>query len=173
VNIQNGKILILNKDTPVHFWQMEPLIEQKTEMKEKPFNFTKHKIESKNVGSAENDYAVIINGGGRKEINWIRYWNHCSFLYSSLVNTYGYSEDHIYVLVSDGTNSADDRKQIINDKIVYDSSPLDLDGDGDNDIQYSATKANITQVFNTLQNILTPDDNLFIYTTDHGGQESG
>jgi len=48
-----------------------------------------------------------------------------------------------------------------------------LDGDGSNDIQYAATRANITQVFNTLRNRLTPADNLFIYTTDHGGQESG
>ena len=48
-----------------------------------------------------------------------------------------------------------------------------MDGDGSNDIQYAATRANITQVFNTLRNRLTPADNLFIYTTDHGGQESG
>ncbi|MEA2106298.1 MAG: C13 family peptidase [Bacteroidota bacterium] len=55
----------------------------------------------------------------------------------------------------------------------YDSSPLDLDGDGDDDIQFAATRANITSVFNTLADLINSDDNLFIYTTDHGGQESG
>ncbi len=170
VNAKNGKTMVLNKKLPPDFGQMEPLIEQKIEVKGKLFDFSKYQEKSKNICSAENDYAVIINGGGRKEINWVRYWNHCSALYSALINVYGYSDDHIYVLVSDGTNPANDRRHHDGS---YDSSPLDLDGDGDNDIQFSATRANITHVFNTLQNILTSDDNLFIYTTDHGAQESG
>ena len=91
-------------------------------------------------------------------------------MYSALIHVYGYREDHIFVLMSDGTNPAVDRHLITGG---YDSSPLDLDGDGDNDIQFAATRANITNVFNTLSELLDADDNLFIYTTDHGGQESG
>ena len=72
--------------------------------------------------------------------------------------------------MSDGTDPDDDRHHYNG---TYDSSPLDLNNDGSNDIEYSATKQNITTVFNTLQNILSPDDFLFIYTTDHGGQVSG
>lgn len=120
--------------------------------------------------SAIHNYAVIINGGGNAWSNWVRYWNDCSAIYSTLINVYGYPKDHIYVLISDGTNPEHDRHHYDGH---YDSSPLDLDGDGSNDIQYAATRANITQVFNTLRNRLTPADNLFIYTTDHGGQESG
>jgi hypothetical protein len=58
-----------------------------------------------------------------------------------LVNVYNYDKSHIYVLIADGTNPAIDRKRLNG---TYDSSPLDLDGDGTNDIQYAATKANIT-----------------------------
>lgn len=63
----------------------------------------------------------------------------------------------IYVLISDGTIQ---QMIDINIVVVSDSSPLDLDGDGDNDIQYSATKGNISTVFNTLSNILDKEDNL-------------
>ena len=75
----------------------------------------------------------------------------CSAIYSTLINVYGYPKDHIYVLISDGTNPEHDRHHYDGH---YDSSPLDLDGDGSNDIQYAATCANITQVFNTLRNRL-------------------
>ncbi len=98
--------------------------------------------------------------------NYERYWNDCSALYKVLKNYYGYSQDHIYVLMSDGTSPANDRH--LNNGL-YDSSPLDLDGDGINDIQYAATHSNLENVFNILSNVLTEEDNLFIFTTDHGG----
>jgi hypothetical protein len=79
-------------------------------------------------------------------------------------------DKQIYVLMSDGTSSGADRHHYDGS---YDSSPLDLDGDGDNDIQYSATRANITTVFNELASKMTRDSHLFIFTTDHGGFESG
>ena len=75
--------------------------------------------------------------------------------YSALIHVYGYLKNNIYVLISDGTDTAIDRH--LNNG-SYDSSPLDLDGDGLPDIQYSATKNSITTVFNTLANILTSND---------------
>jgi len=71
-----------------------------------------------------------------------------------------------YVLISDGTNSAIDRSDGSN-------SPLDLDGDGDNDTQFSATAANITAVFDILENNLDQDDILYIFTTNHGSSRDG
>ena len=116
-----------------------------------------------------NCYAVIISGGYDMANNWQRYWNDCSAIYSALVDVYNYEDDHIYTIMSDGTSTANDRRI----SGGYDSSPLDLDGDGDNDIQFSATRANITTVFNTLSGLLDSDDYLFIFVTDHGDQESG
>lgn len=93
--------------------------------------------------------------------NWQRYWNDCSAIYSALVDVYNYEDDHIYTIMSDGTNTANDRRI----SGGYDSSPLDLDGDGDNDIQFSATRANITTVFNTLSGLLDCNDGYFLVFT--------
>ncbi|MCF8360909.1 MAG: C13 family peptidase [Prolixibacteraceae bacterium] len=170
VNAKDGSVTVLNKNQPPKLSFMETLVEQTIETTGKLFDFSNYRSSGKNICSSANEYAIIINGGGDVDNNWERYWNHISAMYSALVDVYGYSDDHIYVLNSDGTNPANDRH--MNDG-TYMSSPLDLDGDGDTDIQFAATKANVTSVFNTLQGILTSNDNLFIYTTDHGGQESG
>ncbi len=167
VDSKSGKVIIKNKKLPPLI-DMKPLIEKKIYTKGKLFDLRSKK--TKNVSTATNDYAVIISGGGYREKNFERYWNDCSAIYKTLVNIYGYSDNHIYVLMSDGTSSGKDLH--MNDG-SYKSSPLDLDGDGDNDIQYSATKSNITKVFDKLKNTLTKKDNLFIYTTDHGYQVSG
>lgn len=111
------------------------------------------------------DYAVIISGGGNKHSNWIRYWNDCAVIYSTLVREYAYPKDHIFVLMADGTDPEADRRLYNN---TFDSSPLDLDGDGNPDIQYAATRENISKVFDHLGKTLTSNDNLFIYTMDHG-----
>ncbi len=111
-------------------------------------------------------YAFIISGGANQSNNHIRYWNDCAFIYRALVEYYGYADDHIRVCISDGTNPAIDRSDGTN-------SPADLDGDGDDDIEYPATFDYIEQVFGELATTMTAGDQLFIFTTDHGGQESG
>ncbi|MCR5247746.1 MAG: T9SS type A sorting domain-containing protein [Paludibacteraceae bacterium] len=121
---------------------------------------------------ANKCYAVIISGGADKYNNYPRYWNNCSMVYQMLRNIYGYKRENIYTLIADGKDSAPD----INLGTYYSpnvslSSPLDLDGDGNNDINYSATKSNIATVFNTLKNKMTASDELFIYTTDHGASD--
>jgi len=111
-------------------------------------------------------WAFIISGGADQSNNHIRYWNDCSSIYRTLRQYYGYPHDHIRVCISDGTNPAVDRSDGTN-------SPADLDADGTADTEYPATLQYIGQVFNQLAATLTADDQLFIYTTDHGGQESG
>ncbi|MHC1725302.1 MAG: C13 family peptidase [Syntrophobacteraceae bacterium] len=110
---------------------------------------------------AANRWAVIISGGYNQSSNHVRFWNDCSYFYRTL-KANGFSDDHIFVLMSDGTDPAIDRSDGTN-------SPLDLDSDGDNDIQYSATRANITAVFNNLQSQLGSEDILYIFTTGNGG----
>lgn len=110
--------------------------------------------------------AFIISGGANMSNNHIRYWNDCSFIYKALVNYYDYPDENIYVCISDGLDPAPDRSNGTN-------SPADLDGDGDDDIQYPATNEYIELVFNELAATLTSADQLFIFTTDHGGRESG
>lgn len=173
VDTRNGKISVQNTNYPptnLKEWKM--LTNFPVIPKGKKFSFIKEEKSTimKSGLIPPNCYAVIISGGANSYNNWERYWNDCSAIYSCLVNIYGYLDENIYVLISDGTNSGNDRH--LNDG-SYDSSPLDLDGDGDNDTQFSATRANIVSVFNTLSGILDSDDYLFIFSTDHGGQESG
>ncbi len=110
---------------------------------------------------AANRWAVIISGGYDQYNNYIRYWNDCSYFYRAL-RANGFLDDHIIVIYADGLDPAPDRSDGTD-------SPLDLDGDGDADIQYSATKANIATVFNNLKTQLGSEDILYIFTTDHGG----
>ena len=121
-----------------------------------------------NSTNQSHKYAVIINGGANAYNNHIRYWNNCSAIYKVLKNYYGYKDSDIFVLMSDGKSSSVDRNYGSVQKPKYDSSPLDLDGDGVGDIDYAATKSNITYVFNQLSKKITPEDNLFVFTTDHG-----
>lgn len=114
-------------------------------------------------------WAVIISGGGDKEHNYFRYWNDCADIYSMLTGIYGYSDDHIVVLMSDGTNTAEDRR-LYNG---YDSSPQDLNGDGIGDIDEKATISSIEATFTLLGNLVQPDDEVLIYTTDHGLSANG
>ncbi|MCE5243124.1 MAG: C13 family peptidase [Syntrophobacteraceae bacterium] len=109
-------------------------------------------------------YAVIINGGYDRSNNHVRYWNDISFLYKVLKNICGYKPANIYVLSGDGTNPAPDRPGGVN-------SSTDLDGDGRLDIDYSATRANIGLVFDKLAQRMDSNDFLFVFTTDHGGQD--
>ncbi len=111
-------------------------------------------------------YAIIISGGANQGNNHIRYWNDSSFIYKTLINYYGYDEDNVWVLISDGLNPAADRSDNTN-------SPPDLDGDGDDDTMYPATLAYVDQAFGELASVLTASDQLFIFTTDHGGSNGG
>jgi len=172
INKENGKLTVRKEKLPPSDMNEWSIITELPKIpKGKKFDFnTTMKSTLKSGLTPSNCYAVIISGGIDHTRNWERYWNDCSAIYSTLVNVYDYLDDHIYVLISDGTDPADDMQ--LND-FTFQSSPLDLDGDGDNDIQFSATSANITNVFNTISGILDSDDYLFIFSTDHGGQDSG
>ena len=116
-------------------------------------------------------YAVIISGGANMENNYSRYWNDCQYVYQRLTQTLGYDESHIYCLVADGTDPGIDMCYAydpLTNTFYYTSSPLDFDNDGDNDIQYSATKASISAVFNLLQAQSSSIDHLLVFVTDHG-----
>ena len=121
---------------------------------------------AKTTKSCNNAYALIISGGASSTSNYSRYWNDCSLFYQILVDVYGYDRNKIYVLMADGTNSSADLR--LSATGGYISSPLDLNGDGTNDIQRSATRDNISWAFDQLASRMTSNDNLFVFTTDHG-----
>jgi len=129
--------------------------------------------DSQGISLREHEYAVIISGGYNPKTNNARFWNDCAAIYKTLINEYHYKKENIFILISDGTDPADDRYLGKDGHFKYDSSPLDLDGDGVDDTQYAATREDISLVFNTLSQIMSNEDNLFIFITDHGNWHSG
>ena len=115
---------------------------------------------------SDTRYAVLMNGGHSQGSNHVRYWNDLSNIYITLTYTYEFPDDHIIVLCSDGLNPAPDQSNGQN-------SDPDLDGDGDDDIMYSAILSNVDMVFAELANTLTTRDKLFIFITDHGSSQGG
>lgn len=113
-----------------------------------------------------NRWAVLMSGGYAQYSNYPRYWNDLSNIYITLAWTYGFADDHIIVLCSDGTNPSPDQSNGQN------SNP-DLDGDGDGDIMYPCVLSMVDAVFDSLAGLLTADDLLFIFTTDHGSSNGG
>lgn len=126
----------------------------------------KNTITSPTKSSSDSRYAVLMNGGYDMGNNHIRYWNDLSNIYITLTEVYGYPDENIIVLCSDGLNPAPDQSNGQN------SNP-DLDGDGDNDIMYSCILSNVDMVFNDLANNLTNGNKLFVFTTDHGNTNGG
>lgn len=119
--------------------------------------------------TSPNKWAVIISGGISRQNNHIRFWNDCREAYVTLTQHLGYPTDHIFCLVSDGISPGYDRMYDANS---YDSSPLDFDGDGYVDINYSATKSNISTVFTTLGNLVSDGDEVVLFVADHGDRNN-
>lgn len=116
--------------------------------------------------STDPRYAVLMNGGYNQGNNHVRYWNDLSNIYIALNHVYGFTDENIIVLCSDGLDPTPDQSNGLN-------SDPDLDGDGDNDIIYSCVLSNVDMVFADLANNLTEKNELFIFTTDHGGSNGG
>lgn len=129
-----------------------------------------------------DSYAVLINGGYNVASGSPSYWNDLSAMYRALKSPlYGFTDSNIFVLSADGTSSGADVTVLTNYSSALHkyqssytaSSPLDLDGNGTVDIDYAATRANLSNVFTALGSTMTASDSLFVYTTDHGGTNGG
>jgi len=101
-----------------------------------------------------NSYAVLFSGGTKPARNFIRYWNDLKFMYSTLINEYGYAPEHIAVLYADGKQAKDPKTGKTDTQIP---------------VHYSATQANLETVFNLLKQTTTTQDFIFMFTTNHGG----
>lgn len=73
----------------------------------KPY-VAKAKLSDADKAIAQRTYAVILSGGYDKMSNHERYWNDCSFIYQTLINRYGVPKGHIYPIMADGNNPAED-----------------------------------------------------------------
>lgn len=122
-----------------------------------------------------NYYAVLISGGVSTNSNADRFWRDTAFFYYTLVHKYGYPKSNLYVLVADGTSPAIDHLNFnyTPPDSYLASTPVDFDNDGEPDITGEASPVNISNAFIELQARLTPQDQLLVFTTDHGAQTAG
>ncbi|MBU0519718.1 T9SS type A sorting domain-containing protein, partial [bacterium] len=111
-------------------------------------------------------WAILMNGGLNAWANYPRYWNDLANIYVTLNWVYGFADERIIVLCSDGLDPEPDQPN-------GESSPLDLDADGDDDIMLPCNYQSLVEVFDSLAAILTNEDLLFIFATDHGSTSGG
>lgn len=116
-------------------------------------------------------YAVLVNGGRNRLTNHERYWNDCAFLYRTLRQTYRVPKRNITVLMSDGGAPSEDMLRA--DERGFLSSPIDLDGDGQSDVDYPATEEALVSALFSLSRRLNVYDHLFLFIIDHGGTYGG
>jgi hypothetical protein len=123
--------------------------------------------------NCNNYYALLISGGTDPSKNYRRYWNDIAFMYVTLIE-YGYTADHIKVLMSDGPSTAADRCIATSGTTCTqtDDSPQNLDGIGGVESITPATKANVLTELRRQRTGLTDSNNLFIFTTGHGSGDS-
>ncbi len=111
---------------------------------------------------ATNCKALIISGGANQSNNHIRYYGDVQFIYLTLTQDYGYTNDDIIICFADGLNPAADNSNGLN-------SDPDLDGDGNDDFDYDATLGSVTSAMAEMATLAGPTDHVLFYTTDHGG----
>lgn len=110
-------------------------------------------------------HAIILNGGGSVISNHERYWNDCSFLYKTLVNSYSIPKYNIYPVMSNGMSWQADMIDV-DGNIVCKSH--DLDEDGIDEYIYSAESSDLNSILWELRYKMNPEDHLLIYVIDHG-----
>ncbi|MBQ9466281.1 MAG: hypothetical protein IJU62_04815 [Muribaculaceae bacterium] len=121
-----------------------------------------------NANDAQHIHVVLYNGGYNAANNYIRYWNNLSYIYKTLVNIYGVPKSNITVLSAGGRETAYDTNLSSYNSPSLIKQNLDLDNDSTIDINYDGTRESFTSVMDSLANVLTESEHLFLYVTDHG-----
>ena len=78
----------------------------------------------------KDNYAVLVSGGYNDWNNHPRYWNDLSFIFKALKERYNFDDEEIVMLYANGTHLPSQ----------------DIDGDGQDDVDFAATKANLANV---------------------------
>lgn len=125
---------------------------------------------------ASRIYALILGGCTKNSLCEPAFWNDCSFFYQTLTRTYGVPKENIYPLISDGNDTENLDIFVGNNgfpgEYCYDQS-LDLDNDGEDEIELACTRKNIENVLTHLGNTIKPNDFLFIFMIGHGTVPNG
>ena len=109
-------------------------------------------------------YAVIISGGTDMYNNTSCFFNDTRRFYNYLIDSLGFSYQHIFVYMSDGSDPSNDQRTGTS---TYTSSLTDLNCDGIGDT-VEAKKARLNNGFSLLGLVAQPGDEVIVYMTDTG-----
>ncbi len=110
-----------------------------------------------NEDNVKNSGYVVILGGGPNTF----LWNECVQAYQFFVYEKGYQKSHIYV--------AYDTKDLLDGKYKV---PLDLDFDGQKDIQYELNNETVSSIFDNIASKITKNDDFVLFIATHGGDNA-
>lgn len=178
VNKNNGRVSqSYHSSAPVSVIAFDHIIEPPIDWQASPnttepscSNYSSHANDPCLDPVLNNKWAIIINGGYNSDNNLLCCYNDCVNIYKLLTQDYGYPRSHIYVIMSDGTDPGYDLC-LPNGYTI--NTNTDLDGDGNGDVQYSATLSNVQTVFSTVTALASDGDDVFIQISDHGGTSGG
>ncbi|MHA1674088.1 MAG: C13 family peptidase [Promethearchaeota archaeon] len=97
------------------------------------------------IDTTAEKYAVLYSGGIVPEKAYSRYWNDIIYMYFILL-MHGYPAENIYVIYKDGVSE-----------------------DSNTPVHYPAVHSSLDTVFGILSGEMGLRDDLFFYTTNHGG----
>jgi len=101
--------------------------------------------EFQNIFPFKTKYAILYSGGLNIVNAHRRYWNDLQFMYFTLKNKYGYTDENIIVIYKNG-------------------SPEDLSMP----VDYAATTNGLRNAIDFLKSKITFKDDLFVFVTNHG-----
>jgi hypothetical protein len=91
-------------------------------------------------------YALLYSSGIDAVHAYKRYWNDLKFMYLTLRNKYGFSDDDIVVIYKDGKGE-----------------------DNDISVDYAASPTGLNDAIKYLRSKMTLKDEFFVFVTNHGG----
>ena len=94
----------------------------------------------------KNKFALLYSGGINSVNAHTRYWNDLKFMYLTLRNKYGYSDDNIVVVYKNGTGE-----------------------DTDMTVDFAASPTGLNDAINYLRGKMTLRDDFYFFVTNHGG----
>jgi len=126
-------------------------------------------------------YALLLSGGVNHLLNHPRYLNDLRLTYTTLVRHYGFDKKKVFASLTDAFGLRFVlyffllflmmELFFLKEKFGYaDGQAVDLDGDGQSEIDFAASKAHLNALFAELQSKMSRDTLFCMFVTNHGGQ---
>lgn len=156
VNSSDGNISIVNNHTPPYQYKSYFEVVSEPVVFSPPPIYTgmvNHNQVNYDYPCNDGKYALLFSGGETGGSEHSAFWNALCHSYCGLLEN-GFKKENVFVLSCDGGMA---------------NPSLDLDKDGQPDINYSCSLHNIEMIVDSLSIMMQEGDILYVYGTMHGG----